>query len=124
MFTIRTYIEPLIGVISDSSKAAAIASAIRSMNEASLRYKGMLDRRRRAPRVPRWLTSHEPKACEGEVVAAVSVDAPALRQRRPRAAPKVKLVALMVRVTGKPLGRTGPGLQRPFRQRVMRALLT
>ena len=45
LFTIRTYIEPLIEVASDPSKAAAIASAIRSMNEASLRYKGMLDRR-------------------------------------------------------------------------------
>jgi hypothetical protein len=45
LFTIRTYIEPLVDVAKDPAKAEHLALAIRSMNAASLRYKGMLDRR-------------------------------------------------------------------------------
>ena len=45
LFTIRTYIEPLTEVANDPDKAEQLALAIRSMNHASLRYKGMLDRR-------------------------------------------------------------------------------
>ncbi len=45
LFTIRTYVEPLIHVAKDAEKAEQLAAAIRSMNADALRYKGLLDRR-------------------------------------------------------------------------------
>jgi hypothetical protein len=45
LFTIRTYVEALEKVAKDAAKAAQLASAIRSMDDESLRYKGLPDRR-------------------------------------------------------------------------------
>ena len=44
LFTIRTFIEPLVEVAKDREKAQQLSAAIRSMNTASLRYKGLIDR--------------------------------------------------------------------------------
>lgn len=44
LFTIRTFVEPLVEVAKDREKAQQLAAAIRSMNPASLRYKGLIDR--------------------------------------------------------------------------------
>jgi hypothetical protein len=45
LFTIRTFIEPLSAVVADPAKARQLASAIRSMDAQSQRYKGIPDRR-------------------------------------------------------------------------------
>ena len=45
LFTIRTFVEPLSTVVEDVTKAELLASAVRSMDAQSGRYKGMPDRR-------------------------------------------------------------------------------
>ena len=54
LFTIRTYTQPLTKVVTTDDRRQRLASALRSMDEAALRYKHL--RQRRDPLV-RWLES-------------------------------------------------------------------